>query len=268
MLHAAIEIDPLYAFPRCNLALYLLDEDDVEGATEMLAPLTQATQFHAQEMAFYSYTQARLLLARGEYESARRTLEMALQVWPDSGPAKDLLERLETTITLRTGFDSLVERMHQRDLARRERLQTRLSTSDPSLAEALSLYTKDVLTGMGRVLLPWGGWSALRKAELVEQILAGLDDADNIADIVSDLNEEECDALRQVLEHGGHMPWQDFDTRFGNDLEESPHWQYHEPETVMGRLRLRGLLVETTVDGELLIAVPSDLRRTLAQALD
>lgn len=268
MLRVAIEIDPLYAFPRCNLALYLLDEDDVEGAAEVLAPLTEATQFHAQEMAFYSYTQARLLIARGEYEPARRALEMAVQVWPDYELAKDLLERMETVTLLHTGFDSLVEQMHQRNLARRERLQAKLSTPDPSLSGALSLYTKDVLTGMGRVILPWGGWSALRKAELLEQILAGLEDGDNIMEIASYLNEKERDALRQVLERGGHMPWKDFDARFGNDLEESPHWQYHEPETVMGRLRLRGLLVETTVDDELLVAIPSELRRMLAQALD
>ena len=35
----------------------------------------------------------------------------------------------------------------------------------------------------------------------------------------------------------------------------------------MGRLRLRGLLVEVTVDGELLVAVPSEWRQLLGEML-
>ena len=48
------------------------------------------------------------------------------------------------------------------------------------------------------------------------------------------------------------MPWDDFDAAYDNDLDESRYWQWHEPETVMGRLRMCGLLVEAKVDGELL----------------
>ena len=56
------------------------------------------------------------------------------------------------------------------------------------------------------------------------------------------------------------MAWEDFDARYGNDLEESRYWQWHTPETTMGQLRLRGLLVEATVDDELYVVVPVDLR--------
>jgi hypothetical protein len=35
----------------------------------------------------------------------------------------------------------------------------------------------------------------------------------------------------------------------------------------MGRLRRRGLLVETTVDAELLVAIPLELRQPLAARL-
>jgi len=61
------------------------------------------------------------------------------------------------------------------------------------------------------------------------------------------------------------MPWAEFDARYGNDLKESPYWNYHEPQTLMGRLRLYGLLVEATVEGELFVAVPFDLRRLLTE---
>jgi len=247
--------------------MYLLGENDVEGADAMLKPLFEATRFHPQEMAFYSYTQARILVQREEYEAARRALQAALEVYPGYGPAKDMLERLTSITQLQAGFESFWERQHKRDQARRARLQAKLSTPEPTLSEALSIYTKDALTGMARVVVRWGGWSTLRKAELVERIITELSDPDNLERVVGGLSDEERAALRQVLAHGGTMPWQDFDATYGNDLEESPYWQWHVPETTMGRLRLRGLLVETTVDGELLVAVPSELRQFLGEML-
>jgi tetratricopeptide (TPR) repeat protein len=267
MYQAAVEIDPLYAFPRCNLASYLLDEDDTEGALDMLRPLADAHHFLPQEMAFYSYTQARILLRQEEYEKAHNALKLALEMWPGYGPAEDLLERLEGFSFLTRGFESFFEQQRKRDQANRARLQAKLSTPEPSLSEALALYTKEALTGMARVVVRWGGWSALRKAELLERIVGELRDPENLERVIDGLTDEEHAALRQVLAHGGHMAWQEFDAVYGNDLEESRYWQYHVPETTMGRLRLRGLLVESTVDGELLVAVPSELRQALEEAL-
>jgi hypothetical protein len=113
----------------------------------------------------------------------------------------------------------------------------------------------------------WGGWSALRKAELIEELVSGLQDRANLRKIVADLGEKEQDALRHVLTGGGWMRWEDFDAAYGNDLEESRYWNFHVPETAMGRLRMRGLLVETTVDGELRVAIPVDLRAKLEDIL-
>jgi Tfp pilus assembly protein PilF len=267
MYQEAIKIDPTYVFPRCNLAVYLLDEDDVEGAEVMLSPLVDVTRLHPQEMAFYSYTQARVLMHKKEYDAARKALQMALQIWPGYEPAESLLEHLETFTYVWSGFDSFFERQRKRDQAKRARLQTKLSTAAPSLSEALSLYTKNALTGMGRVILPWGGWSGLRKAELFQRIIEGLQDADNVERMVIDLHDQELAALRQVLAQGGYMSWQNFDAQYGNDLEESSYWEYHEPETVMGRLRLHGFLVEATVDGGLLVVVPTELRQVLKEML-
>jgi Tfp pilus assembly protein PilF len=267
MFQAALEIDPLYVLPRCNLATYLLDDDDVEGAIAMLLPLADVTRFHPQEMAFYAYIQARISIHQEDYEAARNALEAALEAWPGYEMAEDLLERLQALSTIRTGFRSLFERQRKRDRAKRLRLQTKLSTLDPSLAEALPLYTKDVLTGMARVILPYGGWSGLRKGELLEKIVEELKHANIVERLVAQLSGTERAALYQVLASGGHMSWHGFDAQYGNDLEESQHWQYHKPKTTMGRLRLRGLLVETTVDDELMVAVPLDLRQVLRESL-
>ncbi len=267
MFQAALEIDPLYVLPRCNLAAYLLDDGDVDGAIAMLAPLADVTRFHPQEMAFYSYTQARVSIHQEDYESARNALQAALDVWPGYEVAEELLERLQMISTIRTGFGSFFERQRKRDRARRARLQAKLSTLDPSLAEALPLYSKDVLTAMARLILPYGGWSSLRKAELLEKVVEELKRTDIVERLLVKLSDTEREALHQVLADGGHMPWHDFDAQYGNDLEESQYWQYHEPTTTMGRLRLRGLLVETTVNDELLVAVPQDLRQVLERSL-
>jgi tetratricopeptide (TPR) repeat protein len=267
MCRAALEIDPHYVLARCNLSMHLLDEGDMEGAADILKPLADVKRFQAHDMAVYSYAQARLFLYQEEYEKARSFLEMALEVRPDYEPAKELLARLQLLTRVQTGFGSFFERQHERALAKRARLQVKLATPDPSLFEALSLYTKEVLSGMGRVVLPWGGWSGLHKPELRDQILAGLEEPDNVERMVTQLDEEERAALRRVMAHGGHLPWSEFDAEYGNDLEESPYWQWHVPETTMGRLRYHGLLVEATVDGELLIVVPLELRPALAGIL-
>jgi len=267
MLLAALDVDPLYVLPRCNLATYLLDDDDVDGAMAMLKPLSGVTRFSPQEMAFYYYVQARVSMHQDDLEAAERSLEAALEVWPGYELAEEQLKHLKLYSMTRASFGSFFERQRQRDQAWRARLQARLSTPEPGLSQALSLYTKEVYTGMARVIMPYGGWSALRKAELLDELMATLQDADNVARIVAGLDDTERGALRQVLAHGGHMAWQAFDAEFGNDLEESRYWQYHEPETTMGRLRLRGLLVEATVDGELLVAVPLELRQPLEALL-
>lgn len=268
MLHKALEIDPTYVFPRGNLALFLLSDDDVAGAEAMLAPLANETRFQPQEMAFYSYVQARLLARKEDYDAARRSLEMALQIMPDYKPAKEMLARLELMSEMRTNWDSFMERQHERDQAKRSRQQAKLTTAEPGLAEALPLYSKDVLVTMGRIVIRSGSWATYKKAELIELLIEELTDPDNLKRIVAKLSDREQEALRQVMAGGGVMVWAEFEQRYDNDLKESPYWQYHTPESVMGRLRLHSLLVEAVVAGQLLIVAPAELRQMLANILD
>ncbi len=267
MLRQAVAIDPLYALARCNLATFLLDDDRVEEAEEMLQPLSDARDLSAQEAAFHKYLQARILALQGEYDDAERVAKVALKIQPGYKPARQLLEGLESAIRMQRNADAYWERQRKRDLAWRERLQDALTTATPSLAEALPLYTKNALTGMAREVIPYGGWSSLRKAELIDEIIGALTDRSNLTLIVEGLDQTEQQALGTVLEHGGTMPWHAFDERYDNDLEASRYWDFHVPESTMGRLRFHGLLVETTVDDELRIAVPDDLRGDLQHIL-
>ena len=267
MFQKALEIDPAYVFPRCNLALFLLDEDDLDGAKAMIAPLAQVTRLHPQEMAFYSYLQARIYLENKAYDEARKVLKVALEVYPGYEPAVKLKKHLDDYAPLLKGWNSFFERQQERNQAKRAGLQTKVTTAEPSLTEALALYSKDVLTGMAREILPWGGWSAYRKAELLNEIATALQEQDVLTGLVGGLTAEERDLLPELLANEGQMPWSQFDARYGNDLEESPYWNYHTPKTMMGRLRLRGLLVEATVKGELLLLIPAELRSRLPAIL-
>lgn len=275
MFRQAIAIDPLYVFPRCNLAAYLLDDEEIEEAEEMLTPLSEATDLFPQEAAFYNFSRGRILAYQGEYEKARRAVRTTLRIQPDYEPAYGLLEWIdeleewdETAFEWRRNAEVYWERQRKRDLAWRKRLQGSLNASTPSLAEALPLYTKEALTGIAREVIQSGGWSSLRKADLIDELIDALTRPKNLKRIIKGLVVEERNALQTVLEHGGSMPWAAFDARYGNDLEESRYWNWHTPETTMGQLRFHGLLVETTVDDELRVAVPTDLHDDLRRILD
>jgi tetratricopeptide (TPR) repeat protein len=273
MFGKAVEIDPLYLFPRVNLINYLLDEERVGEAEELLKPLSEASGLYPHESALLDFTRARVLVSQAKYNSAKQVLGRALETKPDYEPAQDLLEWIEGMgvwgdLDIGWSEGSWWEEQWERDLAWRERLQGKLSTLEPTLAEALPLYTKDALTETARYVIWVGGWSQLRKAELVDAIIEALTKKDYLPWIVARLSEEEKEALRTVLARGGAMGWEDFDACYGNDLDESRYWQWHPPETVMGRLRLHGFLVEATVGDELYVVVPVDLREDLGRALE
>jgi tetratricopeptide (TPR) repeat protein len=274
MLWKAISIDPLYVFPVCNLVGYLLSEGQIEDAKALVAPLSRAEGLYPSEIAFYNFTRARLLLAEEDFEGAEELLEITLDLQPNYEPAQEMLEWIQERAMwedLLTGRSersmSYFDEQQRRDRAWRARLQEKLSTRKPTLADAVPLYTKDGLTGMARQVMPWGGWSSLRKAELVSAIIEALTDRENLARIVEGLNRHERDALRTVLHHGGALVWEEFDACYDHDLGESRHWQWHTPETTMGQLRLHGLLVEALVGDELYIVIPVDLRESLRAIL-
>jgi Flp pilus assembly protein TadD len=260
MYLAAIELDPLYVMPRCNLAMYLLGDEEVEEAEEMIAPLVDVPRFHPHELALLSYIQARIHIEYDEHDQARNRLETALEVYPDYELVQDLFDRLTTIEEENKRWLQFWEKQHRREQARRERQRSQINTPDPTLSEALGIYTKEILTAIARRIIPWGGWSSFKKAELHQYLVDYLLDGDSLARVLESLSPEERKAFEHVRANGGTLAWDLFDQDFDNDLDESPYWQYHEPESVMGRLRAHGLLVEVRVEGKLLVSIPVELR--------
>jgi hypothetical protein len=111
------------------------------------------------------------------------------------------------------------------------------------------------------------GWSTLRKDDLRAWVEQALRDEAKVRRVVVNMCEEDRAALGDALERGGSMLWDEFASRHGDDVDESPYWDEAIPKTVMGRLRVYGLLAEATVDGDVFVTVPVELRPIIGQLL-
>ncbi len=263
-LDKALEIDPLYIFPRTARALQALSKEGVEAAREWLKPLVEVEHWHPLAFAAYQKALAQVEIAAENYKRAEEHLKLALKLSEEDAEAKKLLDHV-TVMATTGGFADWWRKMADTYRQRRQRAPL---PADPTLADCFGLLTKGDMTGIWHIWHFWGV-SALKRAALQEQMMARLLDPDFVARLVNSLNASERMALRDLLEHGGVMGWQAFARLHGDDLTESPYLEYHAKElkTVMGRLRARGLLFEGTADGKLIVATPRDLRPLLQEAL-
>ncbi len=269
-LERALTINPTYVFARVNLAVKLIGED-VDAAAALLEPLEAHNTFTPEEFAFYQYGLAQVAIARKEYDAARSMLNLALSIAPDYEPVTNLLAHLEE-IEYHLGIGEIWERAHERFLASnaeyRRRQQAKLATLAPSVVDTVGVYSAEVLRSIAKAVAPQRRLTGLRKADLKQLVTEALLEPETIEFIVGQrLSDTERAALAAVLAAGGVMPQDQFRAAYGDDAADSPWWQYHLPESVAGRLRLHCLLAETTVEGTVYLAVPVELRVSLAAVL-
>ncbi|MFQ6059332.1 MAG: tetratricopeptide repeat protein, partial [Anaerolineae bacterium] len=259
----ALALDPDYVFARANLASICIEQDRLDEAEELLRPIPERTTFRRPELIFYQRVVAELHIVREEYDAAEAALKFILDLEPEDEAAQ---ERLMALTLMRRSHDFFA-RWRERDRRRRERKRARFVVGpDTGLQECLEQLTKDALTGTRRALPRWMA-SNLRKAELIEAIVEALTDRTTLQEVVTGLSATEQEALAYVLAQGGLALWDEFAQRYGDDMEESPYWNWHEPQTVMGRLRLHGLLAEGTAEDQAVVLVPQELRRPLEEIL-
>lgn len=263
-LHRALEIDPLFVHARCSLARCHLLQDDLDAAREVLQPLSDRGVLTLQEVRYYQRTLVELALHAKDFATARRQLEIALEWFPEDQTLHDLLQQVRMFEALSSPF---WEEWRARERRHEQRKRRRSTRTDATLVECLARLTKGALVGTARAIMPSPRPYNVRKEVLIQDLARYLANADHLAKIIDGLADSEQQALREVLEAGGTLSWETFTARWGDDLDESPDWQWHEPETVMGHLRMLGLLSEGTVDLELLVLIPYELRPLLAPLL-
>ncbi len=267
MFEAALALDPMYVFARGSLALIQLDRHDVAGAREVLAPLGDGSELEDLEKAYLNTTLGRIAVIDGDLEQARAHALDALASEPGYEQALNLLDIIEDEEWYEAAYQDILDYRRRRWLVKRRKAQRTITTAAPTLSEALSVYTKGALTGMARLLPVSRGWSTLRKAELRLWIEEALREPFLMERVTAWMPEDQRAALREVLAQGGSMLWDEFDDRFGNDLDESPHWDDFAPVTTMGLLRARGMLAEASVDEDVLVTIPVEMRVPLEKLL-
>ncbi len=256
----AVELDPQHVVARASLARQALDRGDLPEARRHLEALGDQREFRPLEFREYLYTLALVSLEEGDLALAR--------FYTDIGLGQDELDdrflRLDWQVDERIP-GSVVYMLRERSRQYYEQKRTRPIRPDAPLKECLERLTRESLVITARVHSVY--YTKLRKAQLVERLAEALTDPTVLERAVSGLSATERQALRDVLDAGGILPWDEFTARYGDDVQESQHWHYREPRTVMGRLRMYGFLSDGTVEGQRVVLVPGELRGLLPSVL-
>jgi tetratricopeptide (TPR) repeat protein len=260
----AVAADPDYLFPYTSLAELELGRDEYQACRNYLDRILHAESVPANAMVRALDIQIRLALYEGEQgqehlEEARRALETLKSIAPDFPRIADLEELIGNAELDFRWQNRWLEDVHRY----RKRLLEKPISATESAAACLGRISREALAGTLRF---WKAPTAGRKAEVITRLVDILLDPGFLKwAIPKSLEQEEGQALRWVLEGGGIRSWREFTERYGDDFDESPYWQWHEPETIPGRLRMSGLAAVGTLDGKQVILIPSDLRPILDQ---
>lgn len=259
-LRKAVELNPRHIGARTGLVLLALDQDDLAEARRHLEALADQREFEVEDFLDYLYALAWVSLQEGDLALARFYTDTAMR-WH---PVDERFYELDWLVEARTP-GSYLYLSQERSRKLREQKRTRPIPPNASLNECLERLNRQSLIAMGRVYsIPC---SALRKEPLIQCLAQTLTDPASLAGIIPNLSETERQAWQHVLDAGGVLSWDEFTARYGNDTEDSQNWYYREPATVMGRLRLYGLLSDGTVEGQRVVLVPNELRELLPPLL-
>jgi hypothetical protein len=200
-------------------------------------------------------------MAQEKYELAEQCLEMILEMEPEDEDAQACLRQ----VRIMKDPEGFYARWRERARQRREKRQRRpLPGTD--LQSCLSSHIKDNLVAMAQAL-DVRGTVGIRKAELIALLTESLANPEIVKRVWGALDNEEQEALRFVLNRGGMVPYDEVSRQYGDDLDDHFYWYYHEPETTIGRLRLHGLLFEGGHEDEVVLVIPTEVRRPLADLL-
>jgi hypothetical protein len=188
---------------------------------------------------------------------AEEAFEKLLMNLPSEAPPNLLLK-------VALGLKKDAEKWRQQELEKRLRMRSAPINPNEPLTRILSLYRKYALVRIGKALKIKPSPEALKKAELVRKVVARLQDREFLAGVVASLNPNEKAALFDLMRNDGLMQWTEFSEKYVSDLDESIYWDYHQPKTIMGRLRARGLIIEGAFNGMEWILIPKELKPLLA----
>jgi tetratricopeptide (TPR) repeat protein len=249
-LRKAMELDSSYIFAPCTLAILYLRENRVAEAHALLDKVVVPDTIHPAAMATYCSAQCQAAAAEKDLEKAVGWLDLAAKVDPGNRSVKELRKRLRMPRLVEKAFAKLRGKAEQEKLNRRRRVLSQ----DASLADCYRIYSDVELAGMARAIGIDLGLS--QKEGMLSAVCAALENVESIRSIQRSLRPEEKAALQQVLDAGGRMDYEKFSREYGSDAEDEFGWG-KQPNSLLGRLKCRGLLVEATVERRPSVFIPT-----------
>jgi tetratricopeptide (TPR) repeat protein len=263
LVRRSVEVDPGYLFGYASLAGLEAKDENYEKAIEYLDRITRAEVVPTLAAIQAQHVWIDIAIGQKEYGRARKHLGLLRNLDPENDYS-DLDARLSLLETF-SGLPAFFSNW-QRDYAHRthKKLLKGPIQPDSDLAACLGRITRDALAGTCRF---WQVSTAGKKAELSARLSQAILDEATLRKALVELAPVERRALRWVMEAGGWRSWQGFIEEFGDDMDESPSWEYHKPETIPGRLKMMGLMTAGTCEGEQVALIASDLRPLLQKTL-
>jgi tetratricopeptide (TPR) repeat protein len=246
----AMELDPGYIFAPCTLAILYLREDRAAEARALLDKMVVPDKVHPDAMATYCSAQIQVAAAEGDMEKAVGWLDLAVKVAPDNVCVKELRKHFKIPRLVEKTLAKMREKVEQEKLQRRRRILSQ----DAPLAACYGIYSTGELVGMARAIGIDLGPS--QGTDVLSAVCAALGDSETVRAIRRGLLPEETAALREVADAGGRMDYETFTRAHGTDADDEPGWS-KQPQSLLGRLKCRGLLVEATVDRRPSVFIPT-----------
>ena len=265
LLYHSVELDPNYTYGHASIALLAADKSCEKEALDHLEIVTQADVIAPDTAVVANMAWVLLAIQKHDLKTARQRFELASQLVPEH----PLLEHYEKVLKSAEDFDIdfgfILD--YQRKSARRthQRLLKTPLSGDMVLRNCLEINTKEMLVGCAQFL--WISPSG-KKGELASRLAEFLSDLRNLQRVLEEnLMETEREALQWILEMEGVRPWREFVQKYGDDMDESVYWKYHEPKSIPGRLRMSGLFYSGQLDGRSVAFIPADVRSLLRELL-
>jgi tetratricopeptide (TPR) repeat protein len=261
----SVEVDPTYAYGHASLALTEATRNNKQEATKHLDIVSHTDVITPETAVVANLAWTELAILDHDMETARKRFEMANDIMPDHRLIKRYEERLEEIEELNKKFSPFYEfQRKSAERAHQKLLKTPLTTN-MRLHTCMETSTKEMLVATAHFLRTT---SSGKKGELAEWLAECLLDPTFLREtLAEDMEEREREALKWMLEADGIHPWSEFVRKFGDDSEESTVWDYHEPQSIPGRLRRSGLFYTGALDGQQVAFIPADLRPLLKEAL-
>jgi tetratricopeptide (TPR) repeat protein len=261
LMRRAVELDPNYLFGFTSLAELEFQRENYDACRQHLEQIFTASKTPANALVRALAIRVRLAVVDDQLDEAESYLEMLNSLdpeYPELPQLTEMVKWMDIDDAWRNRWLKDVHRYHTRQL-------NRPIASDEDLASCLDRISRESLVGALRF---WGLSTAGRKSSLISNLVDVMTDPEILEIAVQeDLDEEDRQALAWMLEHGGVRPWNEFIGRFGDDFDESPYWQWHDPETVPGYLRMTGMLAVGKLGEEHVAVIPAELRPILAEIL-